>query len=274
MKIYHFKFAAFYMTLAMTLAGAESLPELNDIKIEHFKKSVPWGVARIHAPKAWKKTKGSAGVCVVGEEGRGTAAAGVIASVAPEAKLSSVKTVERNNSVSRDSLVKGILWCVDQGRSRIVNLSLWSHEMELNQDSSKILEQAIAYAHAKGVLVVVGAGAGSVGPQAITVTASNPEDSFCGGASGPEVDFIAPGKDVLTTIPGGGYGALSGADIAAAHVSGLAALYISLNPKDSADEVRNALKRAAAPIKKLPVEQQGYGMIDAAKLVELSSKGE
>lgn len=41
---------------------------------------------------------------------------------------------------------------------------------------------------------------------------------------GPEVELCAPGVDVFSTIPGGGYGTISGTSMACAHVSGAAAL--------------------------------------------------
>jgi len=41
---------------------------------------------------------------------------------------------------------------------------------------------------------------------------------------GPEVELCAPGVDVLSAIPGGGYGTMSGTSMACAHVSGAAAL--------------------------------------------------
>ncbi|HEY9133762.1 MAG TPA: S8 family serine peptidase, partial [Dyella sp.] len=40
----------------------------------------------------------------------------------------------------------------------------------------------------------------------------------------------APGNDILTTQPGGGYDFTSGSSMSAAHVSGIAALLLSLAP--------------------------------------------
>ena len=43
-------------------------------------------------------------------------------------------------------------------------------------------------------------------------------------------DLLAPGDEVLTTVPGGGYDFLSGNSLAAAHVSGVVALALAADP--------------------------------------------
>lgn len=55
----------------------------------------------------------------------------------------------------------------------------------------------------------------------------------------------APGKDILTTQPGGGYDFTSGSSMAAAHVSGIAALILSLAPKLNAQQVHDLLLRSS-----------------------------
>ncbi len=51
----------------------------------------------------------------------------------------------------------------------------------------------------------------------------------------------APGNDILTTQPNGGYDFTSGSSMAAAHVSGIAALLLSLSPTLSAADMRELL---------------------------------
>ncbi|GLQ49941.1 S8 family serine peptidase [Dyella flava] len=55
----------------------------------------------------------------------------------------------------------------------------------------------------------------------------------------------APGNDILTTQPGGGYDFTSGSSMAAAHVSGIAALLLSLSPRLDARTVHDLLLRSS-----------------------------
>jgi len=73
----------------------------------------------------------------------------------------------------------------------------------------------------------------------IAVAASDRNDLrakfSCYGAE--TVDIAAPGKDILSTIPGGQYGSKSGTSMATPHVAGVAGLVASLYPDASNDEL-------------------------------------
>jgi subtilisin family serine protease len=55
----------------------------------------------------------------------------------------------------------------------------------------------------------------------------------------------APGNDILTTQPGGGYDFSSGSSMAAPHVSGIAALLLSLAPRLDARTIHQLLLRSS-----------------------------
>jgi len=55
----------------------------------------------------------------------------------------------------------------------------------------------------------------------------------------------APGNDILTTQPGGGYDFTSGSSMATAHVSGIVALLLSLAPRLDARTARDILLRTS-----------------------------
>ncbi len=89
--------------------------------------------------------------------------------------------------------------------------------------------------------------------------------------------LAAPGIDVLTTAPGGTYDFRSGSSLAAAHVTGIAALLLERNPRLTAAEVRALLVGTAQPI---PEAGEGgprvvSGLVDAcaalARLVSTAS---
>jgi len=61
---------------------------------------------------------------------------------------------------------------------------------------------------------------------------------------GGDVDLIAPGKCIRSTLPGGLYGYMSGTSMAAPLVTGAAALYKSTRPNATPAQVRAALRAA------------------------------
>ena len=60
-------------------------------------------------------------------------------------------------------------------------------------------------------------------------------------SSGNPRHLLAPGRDVLTLVPGGHYDFASGSSLAAAQISGIIALMLAEHPHLTAVEVRNLL---------------------------------
>lgn len=75
------------------------------------------------------------------------------------------------------------------------------------------------------------------------------------------VDLTAPGSSVVSTIPGGGFAALSGTSMAAPHVAGVAALLATVHRGATPAELTALLTRQAGG--QLPTEYFGAGLVDA-----------
>jgi subtilisin len=173
--------------------------------------------------------------------GHGTHCAGTIGAVingagvvgvAPEASLYGVKVLANSGSGQFSWIIAGINWAI-QNKMQIVSMSLGG------SSAPTALEQVCNAAFSAGVLVV--AAAGNAGPppagqptsvgfpgrykNVIAVSAIDSNNVIAGFSSrGPEVEICAPGVQVLSTAPGGGYQQLSGTSMACPHVAGAAAV--------------------------------------------------
>ena len=102
----------------------------------------------------------------------------------------------------------------------------------------------------------------------ITVAASGRNDLLTVFSSVRRYTTIAaPGEDVLTTTPGGTYGAASGTSLASPLVAGVAGLLLSV-PGVRPEEVRSVITSTArqpATQRPLPIPnpEYGYGIVDA-----------
>ena len=158
------------------------------------------------------------------------------------------------------------------------------------------LADAVGNLVAAGILFVASAGNDGSGcscifdPPAIydasfVVGSTNSSDAMSGFSSrGPvsgsaliRPDVSAPGSSIRSSVPGGGYGSMSGTSMAGPHVAGAAALLMSVNPalKGQPDQVAQILRDTAVPVAGIsqscggitagnwPNHVAGYGRIDA-----------
>ena len=113
--------------------------------------------------------------------------------------------------------------------------------MSLAGPPDPLLARLVTRAAAQGTIFVGAAGRAGSGntfpadlDEVLAVDAA--EDS-----SGNPRHLLAPGRDILTLVPGGHYDFASGSSLAAAQVSGIVALMLAEHPHLSATEVRNLL---------------------------------
>ncbi|HEY3363539.1 MAG TPA: S8 family peptidase [Symbiobacteriaceae bacterium] len=212
------------------------------------------------------------------DNGHGTHVAGTVAAlnntigvvgVAPRASLYAVKVLDSQGSGNLSDIILGLQWAVDQ-KCHVANMSLGTSV------DAQSLRTAVRNGVAAGLTLVAAAGnngtPNSVNyparyPEVIAVSAVDNQGHLAPFSSvGPEVDLAAPGVDVLSTLPRRRYGRLNGTSMASPHVTGTAALYLSLHPGAMPGQVRTALQQAAAVLPGLSPDQQGAGEVDARNL--------
>jgi len=231
------------------------------------------------------------------DQGHGTHVAGIvgamtnnhlgIAGIAWHVKLMPVKVLDSSGSGTSTQVATGVRWAVDHG-ARVINLSLGG------KSSSATLRDAIDYAYAHDVLVVAAAGNAyqdgnppiypAAYPHVLAVAATDDQDRHASySSSGPFVDVAAPGGDpssnadqndrhwILSTYWRGSnyaYAFLAGTSQAAPHVSGLAALLLSLNPRLSVDDLTQIITGTAVDVESPGRDDlTGYGRINVAAAV-------
>ena len=204
----------------------------------------------------------------------GTAIAGIIAGqgadggvvgIAPAAKLVAIEACALPSAGSAeavcaaDRVARGIDLAVGKG-VQILNLSFGGPP---NTVVDRMVLQAILVHH-----VIVVAAAGNNGPHGplmypaalpgvIAVGASDNRDMLDAHSNlGPNVSLLAPGVDVMTTLPENRYAFVSGTSYAAAVTSGALALLIEAGGSATPLEAIAALRGGADPIQ-IPGERLG-----------------
>ena len=196
--------------------------------------------------------------------GHGTHVAGIIGGqkygVAKAVQLISVRVLDCAGSGPVPRIIAGIRWVIDHhqpGQPAVANLSLGG-------SPSAPIDAAVRDLVHDGVTVVAAAGNGDGAGRGIdacttsparthiviTVSAVGPDDVRAPWANfGRCVDLFAPGIGIVSdwATSDAATRSLSGTSMAAPHVAGAAAVYLSTHPAALPTAVRAALVRAATP---------------------------
>jgi subtilisin family serine protease len=216
----------------------------------------------------------------------GTGMAGAIAShrkllgIAPGARILAVHAFSTSTRQSPEAttrqIIAGIEWAMSKG-ARIINMSFAG-------PYDPMIQLAMRNAAAKGVVLI--AASGNMGakspplypaadPHVIAVTATDETDRlFPQAVRGPHLAVAAPGVDVAVPAPGNTYQLTTGTSVAAAHVSGVAALLLERHPSVDARTVLEVLTSTARNLNPNGRDDlYGWGLIDpTAALQELDSR--
>ena len=141
------------------------------------------------------------------------------------------------------------------------------------------IAHALAAAHKKGVVLVAAAGnAGAKSPplfpasdaNVIAVTATDAGDKLFKLANrGKHIAVAAPGVEILGPSTNGGYQISTGTSVAAAQVSGVAALLLERKPDLRPDALRKILASTATDLGPKGRDSQfGAGLVNAYRAIQ------
>lgn len=201
--------------------------------------------------------------------GHGTMIAGLIAHIAPDARILPVRVLDADGDGSTSSVLAGLRFALRNG-ARVVNMSFSTTV------KSDLLEEALDEAEAAGVLIV--AAAGNDGAETrhypaayshvLSVAALDADDRKASFSSyGSHVRLSAPGLAIRSAFAGNEYATWSGTSFAAPLASAAAALLLHQEGALGPEDVVDRLCRTARPIDHLNPAYDGRlgsGLLDVA----------
>lgn len=207
-------------------------------------------------------------VGAVGNNARG------VAGVMWDVEMLPVKVMGDDGSGSSWDVARGILYSAGLMQNRpikpvdVINMSLGSPSY------NSTIHDAVKKAHNEGVLIV--AAAGNSGTRGVSYPAKYDEVIAVGALElrsneirlahyssyGPEIDVVAPGSQIISTIPNSSLQYKSGTSMAAPQVAGLAGLMIADRIPHS--RVRDILRDTAIDMSDEGFnEEYGHGLVNS-----------
>jgi serine protease len=160
---------------------------------------------------------------------------------------------------------KGVEWCAASG-ARVINMSV-------SDPVAGKAQKALMEALVRNLHILVVAAAGNEGSSAFEYPASFPDVISVASVNqqfstsefsnyNSEVDLSGPGENVLSTIPGNGYGVLDGTSMATPHVTGAIAKIWAARPQCTYLQVRAAVEGTAKDLGPIGRDDDyGHGLV-------------
>lgn len=225
------------------------------------------------------------------DNGHGTHVTGILVAenneigvvgVCPKAKVIPIKVLDAKGKGNLLNVAEGIRWAADQGVD-LITMSLGS-PIKVQQ-----VRKAIVYALEKGIVTFVAAGnAGNT--KDVFYPANYPETIAIGAVdesmrranfsnTGRNLDFMAPGVDIFSTVPDNWYATLSGTSMACPFAVGVASLVLSyvkagkaFYPLKTVEDYRILFQKYTTPVVNGNYADakfyQGFGIIDPRKFMQ------
>lgn len=176
--------------------------------------------------------------------GHGTACAGIISKIAPEARFYSIKVLGAGGIGDGQAFLAGLEYAIKK-RYRLINLSLGTTKPQFFAPLHDLLDRA----YQAGCIIVAAANnlpqpsfPSVFSSSVISVSKSEESDPFkFGFRYGEVIELTAPGVNIQTAWLGGGYKSLTGNSFACPHIVGIIALLLEAHPEMTPFQVKSAL---------------------------------
>jgi subtilisin family serine protease len=213
---------------------------------------------------------------------------GGVVGVAPKAKVFLIKVLNDSGLGGESNLEAGLKFCYEcylgkQGYPKpdIVSMSLGSSLpfKRAHEWIKKLYEANIPVICAAGNTGKEGVNYPAKYDETIAIGAYDRNGNLANFSTiGDELDFIAPGVEIYSTIPPDKYGIMSGTSMACPFVAGIVALLISKHRKQEAEtglndcktveQVKEHLKKYSKDVNSVGFDKQtGFGIIDVDELI-------
>ena len=197
-----------------------------------------------------------------------------IAGVASNVEIMGIRTVPNSSDETDVDVAEAFIYAAKNG-ARVINCSFGKSHNE----GGMLVKEVIDYIGKEyGVLVVAAAGnssqdidkkltyPASFESENLLVVASNSKwgMSFFSNYGVKNVDVIAPGSSIYSTVPGSRYSSMSGTSMASPNTAGVAAEILSRNPNLSAVQLKNIIMDSVSKSRSFSTKVLSGGLVDLA----------